>query len=401
MAPDDGLSAAKEPGPATPGDVPAEHELPVAGGELPVARGGLPVAREDKSQAARDGELPTRRRESTRSSSGLRRLLHFVGIAVVLGLSALVLRKVNGRAVLAALRGARWPLILVAALINFFHLYCRAQRWRALISPVATVGRLRLFHYMVVGSAASIVLPAQAGEFLRLYVLRRRDGVPLSASAGALLLEKLFDVIQLLLVTAPLPYLLPLPGWVASAIKLVVFGGAGGLLLAVVVAVRLGDGSDGTGTLGMLRRLGAGLQGVRRPATVGAAFLWSVGAVLTDCLEVYLVLLALGIVVPWPGTALALLTINLSIAVPSTPGHVGALEAGAVAGLGVLGVAASPALAFALLYHVMQLVPVLLAGLSGLRLFSDYRPGDPADDPADSLADDRADFRRDYTEPPT
>ncbi len=311
-------------------------------------------------------------------------LLRAAVVVVVLALSAMVLRKVDGHTVLAALRGARLDLILLAALINFFHLYCRAQRWRALISPVAKVGRLRLFHYMVVGSAASIVLPAQAGEFLRLYVLRRRDGVPLSASVGAIMLEKLFDVIQLLLVTAPLPYLLPLPGWVASTIKLMVFGGGLGLLAAVALAVHLGDGAPvigagGSRVMGLLRRLAAGLQGVRRPGTFAAAFAWSVGAVVTDCFEVALVLKALGIAAPFAGTALVLLTINLSIAVPSTPGHVGALEAGAVAGLSVLGVPASAALAFALLYHVMQLVPVLLAGLSGLHLFSASAGPGPAD----------------------
>jgi hypothetical protein len=52
---------------------------------------------------------------------------------------------------------------------------------------------------------------------------------------------------------------------------------------------------------------------------------------------------------------------------------VGAFEAGAVAGLRAMSVPMGPALAFALLYHVMQVAPVLLAGLSGVRLIAQAR----------------------------
>ena len=49
---------------------------------------------------------------------------------------------------------------------------------------------------------------------------------------------------------------------------------------------------------------------------------------------------------------------NLAIAIPSTPGHLGALEAGASLGLIAVGVDRESALAFALVYRVVQWVPV-------------------------------------------
>src|SRR4029079_10215533 len=100
---------------------------------------------------------------------------------------------------------------------------------------------------------------------------------------------------------------------------------------------------------------------------------WSAVSHGIDVIEVYLILVAVGVHVPWPTAGLILLTLNLAIAVPSTPGQVGAFEAGAVAGLRAMGVELAPALAFALVYHVMQVGPVLLAGLSGIKLLGQAR----------------------------
>jgi len=49
--------------------------------------------------------------------------------------------------------------------------------------------------------------------------------------------------------------------------------------------------------------------------------------------------------------------------VPSTPAQVGALEVGALAALQLLHVDKEPALAFALLYHAAQVLPLIAAGL--------------------------------------
>ena len=52
-----------------------------------------------------------------------------------------------------------------------------------------------------------------------------------------------------------------------------------------------------------------------------------------------------------------------AIAVPSTPGQVGALEAGVLAATRLLHIDDAPAFAFALLYHVLQIVPLLVVAL--------------------------------------
>jgi len=67
-----------------------------------------------------------------------------------------------------------------------------------------------------------------------------------------------------------------------------------------------------------------------------------------------------------------LLAVNIAIAVPS-PGNAGTLELGAVLALQAVGVDHNRALAFALLYHSGQVLPVVLLGL--LQSRSTYRLG--------------------------
>src|SRR5262249_32664323 len=93
---------------------------------------------------------------------------------------------------------------------------------------------------------------------------------------------------------------------------------------------------------------------------------------------VMLVLHAVGIALPLAAGLLILFTLNLAIMLPSTPAQVGALEVGALAALNLLKVPHEPALAFALLYHALQVVPLIAVGLAlELRLVLGREPGLP------------------------
>src|SRR5262245_19374953 len=65
----------------------------------------------------------------------------------------------------------------------------------------------RLFPVVVIGYMGNNVYPARAGELLRSYVLKRREGVLVSASLATVVLERLFDgLVMLLFVFVTLPF---------------------------------------------------------------------------------------------------------------------------------------------------------------------------------------------------
>jgi uncharacterized protein (TIRG00374 family) len=296
------------------------------------------------------------------------RLVRRLSIALrVLAIGAIALclwffvRKIHWSKLGHALEDAMlWPL-LVAAVLNFVCLWGKAACWRVMLAPKYEVPTLRLFRYTIAAFATSVIAPARAGEVLRLWVLKRRDGVPITDSAGVAFAEKVLDGATMLMLVAPVPLLLPdLEPWVGSAMLL-----CGTIAFGVLVALYIAVGRvDPEGSQSWLGRFIAGMHVLRSPRRLLLSLLALVMVWLADLAMVMLVLYAVGLHLPLAAGLLILFTLNLTIMVPSTPAGVGALELGALAATNLLGVPHEPALAFALLYHALQVLPLVLVGFA-------------------------------------
>jgi uncharacterized membrane protein YbhN (UPF0104 family) len=254
------------------------------------------------------------------------------------------------------------PLVLLAATVNLLQVGVRALFLGAMLAPLRAIRLQRLCRYNLALYAANNLLPARAGELVRIELLRSREGVPPSASLAVATVEKVLDAIALLLLALPLPLILAVPRSVALAIGVLAGGGLAGLA-AIWALATWGDRAGG-----LLGRIAQGAKVVRRRRTLARALGWSLLSHLIDAVSIALCLLAADLHLPWAASLLILLSVTLVLTLPSAPAGVGSLELGAVAALEVLGVDPSRALAFALVYHAMQVVPVTLLGLDGIRL---------------------------------
>jgi uncharacterized membrane protein YbhN (UPF0104 family) len=251
-----------------------------------------------------------------------------------------------------------WPLV-ICAVLNFGILWGKAACWRIMLAPRYVVSTWRLMRYTIVAFAASAIAPARAGEVLRVWVLKRRDGVPASDSTAVAVAEKLLDGVSMLILVAPLPWLLPgLPDWVmvsltaCAVIAVVVFVG-------LFIAVGRVDGTSRS----WLVRFVAGMHVLRSARRLAAALAVLLAVWGLDLASVMLVMYAVGIPLPVAGGLLVLFALNLAITLPSTPAQFGPLELGAVSALAVLHVPEGPAVVFALLYHAIQVLPLIAVGL--------------------------------------
>ncbi len=77
-----------------------------------------------------------------------------------------------------------------------------------------------------------------------------------------------------------------------------------------------------------------------------------------------LTLRAFDIPVPFGASLLVLMAVNLALVVPfAPPANLGTLEVGATLALMEYGVPKEQALAFALVYHLLQVIPIGVGGL--------------------------------------
>jgi uncharacterized protein (TIRG00374 family) len=98
--------------------------------------------------------------------------------------------------------GVRWIWVLVALLPLFATYLVRAVRWAIFLKPVkARPSLLNLLSATVIGFAA-ITLFGRPGEFVRPYLIARKEGVPATSQFAAWVLERIFDLLMALLVFA-------------------------------------------------------------------------------------------------------------------------------------------------------------------------------------------------------
>lgn len=248
---------------------------------------------------------------------------------------------------LALLSQADWTTLGLATLVHYSGFAVRGWRWQRLLAGMGhPLPYGRVTGLLISGWFVSALLPARAGDAARIAALRlgRRGlaSVPVADSLGSIVLERLLDILAILGLGSGFGFFVlrgRLPGWILTA-----YGLGGGLLLIFGVGLFLAPP-----LLGRLRALsphrfwqvGLGFAGeaigalgslLARPGQAllllgGSLYIW-----LCDALLLWLVVLALGVPLPFPGAAFAALTVDVFATVPLTPGGIGQIEA-AYAGL--------------------------------------------------------------------
>lgn len=289
------------------------------------------------------------------------------------------------------------PLWLVVSTGLFmFAMYLRALRWGRLFRPNYSIDGNALFRPMMVGFAYNSIMPGRVGEFARSFIVGKRQGTGFPTAFATVFSERVFDAVTLLsLLSVCLSLMPPIDPDMAVEVwgakvrgslinsglrNLTIFSGA--MVLGVIfllipgverLLVKLVEGAPllpgglrgfAVGAIGGVIR---GFQAMRDPlnllAIVGYSIVvWSITALST-------LVLAWGM----PGMqdmnylqAVSLMVlVGIFIAVPASPGYWGPFEAGCVFSIVVLGVDGdqTKALAYAIVLHLTQYIPVVIPGL--------------------------------------
>ena len=93
-------------------------------------------------------------------------------------------------------------IYLLPSVLVFIALYwARALRWQLLILPIKRVKISQLYSPLMVGFMAG-VLPARVGEIVRAFLLAKNLNVTFASSLATIVVERLFDLVFLLLIFA-------------------------------------------------------------------------------------------------------------------------------------------------------------------------------------------------------
>jgi hypothetical protein len=252
----------------------------------------------------------------------------------------------------------------------------RALRWWALFAPGRRPPLRHTAAALLVGLFFNSILPLRAGEAARLVYLARRTRVSRTETAATIAVERLFDVLALLLLLfVALPFL-PEVTWIRAAAWLAL---ALGLALALAVAVLVVFGDRALRVLLWPLRwapfvsperweqaptmLGHGLAALRRPGLAATAMALTTVSWLVMAASFWALMPAFDLGLGYEAGLLVLVAVGLAMIVPSPPAALGVFEAAVVVALGAFGIESSRALSYALVLHAVNFFPYLAAGL--------------------------------------
>lgn len=309
----------------------------------------------------------------------------FLVIGLAVALLAYFLRHADLFAVADEIRGGRVDLLVIAVGTTMATYALRALRWRYMLEPIGPAKLSDAFRTTVIGFAASFLLPARAGEFLRPYLMARRSGWSATAGFATIVLERVFDMVTVLVLFAA--FLLVFDSSEAAvdaglyrALEVggVVAAGAAVAVLAVffilvshraaldwmtgtirrVLPARLGDG-----VVRLVEMFVTGLGVVREPRRALVTIALSLPLWLSIAAGIWLVSRAFGIAIPYTGSFLLMAILVIGVAVP-TPGAVGGFhEAFRLGATAFYAVPNDRAVGAALVLHAISFVPVTLLGI--------------------------------------
>ncbi len=283
----------------------------------------------------------------------------------------------------SAVRTANYVWLLPGIAVYFVAVWARAWRWHYLLKPIKEVPTTAMFPITTIGYMGNNIYPARAGEVLRAVVLKRREGVSVSASLATIIVERIFDgVVMLGFVFVNLPELAKLTsnsGFVGNIQQVAVIGtgvflGALAIFLLAAMFPHLSLRVGGwfidhllpermrSGVAALMHKFLDGLASLRSPLNILMVFITSVIIWLLETGKYWFVMHAFSFNVSFFALMLMNGIVNLATTIPSAPGYIGTFDAPGIAVLTAYGVEQATAAGYTLVLHVALWLPITLLG---------------------------------------
>ncbi|HEX2721303.1 MAG TPA: lysylphosphatidylglycerol synthase transmembrane domain-containing protein [Gemmatimonadaceae bacterium] len=307
-----------------------------------------------------------------------------IGIALSVVLLWWTLRDVSLSVVWTELSQSSLPLFLASAACATLIFPLRAIRWKTILEPVAPKQELGpLWRSTAIRMMVNNLVPARAGELARAYALSKQTAIPLATSIASLAVDRLFDML-LLLVLAIVAFFdaeFPRSATVAGQSIGALAQGFVALIAVMMLALyalaffpaqvvrayelfsrRISPALEERGK-GALINFSEGLSVLKSPRRFSVVFIWTLLHWLLNALGFWLGFKAVGVELPYSSALFLQMLIAVVVALPSAPGFFGFFEKFATVGLGVYGVSADKATSWAIGFHILSFIPITLIGV--------------------------------------
>lgn len=251
-----------------------------------------------------------------------------------------------------------------------------AIRSKVLFGPVGNVSWQLLFKSLILGSAVNNVLVLRAGEIARIDYIARHAQLSRSFVLGVVALERLLDLIVLLIVFLLVLPLVAMEISTAGSLALMAIGLVSALAIVTLISRHPATFSHFcawlASSLGVRvstfvkeksESFARGLAALRTFRRIGVVTILSVAVWANSAISVFIWLRAFDLHLPWYAPLFILGCTAFGAALPASPANVGTYHYFLIWALVTLGVSQAVASSVAIVGHAIAYIPFTLAGL--------------------------------------
>lgn len=307
------------------------------------------------------------------------------GIFISIFFFYLFLRGIEWDALWLSIKSVDFFYLILLVAFNLSSFVVRAIRWRYFFSIDKRPSFNDCFSSTAIGFFANSVLPLRIGEVIRAVVLGQKAKISKSTCFGTMVVERLFDMLTILIFFAGFIIIYSLPENTAHAEfveGIRIAGYTSGLicLIAIIVLIALRFKTDLMLKLinwftkplpEKLRKIVfrlvesfiAGLDILKNLPDFLISVFYSIVIWLLIITQTYMIFKAFGLPLTFSQAVFLLVVMVFSVMIPAAPGYVGTFHYGASLALELMGVDSNTAKGVAIVAHIFSMFPITIVGL--------------------------------------
>jgi uncharacterized protein (TIRG00374 family) len=304
----------------------------------------------------------------------------FLGLAFTALFGVLFIVRTDREELVESLKDIAYVWLVPAVLLNFADVWFQALRLSALLRHLSPPRPSRLFAGLLVGIMGNNVLPMRMGMVLRAEYLSSRYNFQVVSMLSVMAVEGFMDGLVLAALFVPVLLLVGADTTILVAVVL-----SGGVAVGGLIALRMAHSPDWMARLEPLGRLGArlplpaaagrqlaswarafgeGVASVRSGRSLALAALATLGAWLTTVAVYVTVGHAMSLDVDWQAYLVLTAAVNVTGLIQFSQGNIGPYEFVVAEVMTGFGASSGEASAYAIVTHLVRLLPPTIAGLA-------------------------------------
>jgi hypothetical protein len=266
---------------------------------------------------------------------------------------------------------ANWLWFVPAMALHLIAMAGRVLRWQILLSSLGKAPYKDVFVTLTFGFFVNNILPARMGELVRAYASKKLIGIPATSSLGTIAVERLTDLLGVLVMIFLGLYALPMRDFPVKSITIALVLGIALLVMMFWFFETKGDALKSKlpgiwrKLIDIIHNITKGFAAIKSIPKIIAVILISILVWSIEATNLFLVSRAFQLDISFFEAAAVLVGLAIGVAIPAAPGYVGTYEFFGKEVLMRLGYAPGPALSYILAMHFYQLILNSLLGIPG------------------------------------